>query len=136
MGRMARLALQGLQVQLGLLVNLAPLPILVQLARQVPLDFQGPQVLLAALERRERRQRSLVRRVLLGPLARQVQVAQQVQAALQAPQDPREPLVLRRRSQVQRARLGPLVRLVRLDLQVQLVPLVLPATQAAQECQV
>ena len=139
MGRMARLALQGLQVQLGLLVNLAPQPILVQLARpvhQVPLDSQGPQVLLAALERRERRQRSLVRRVLLGPLARQVQVARRVQAALQAPLDPREPLVLRRRSQVQRARLGPLVRLVRLDLQVQLVPLVLPATQAAQECQV
>ena len=139
MGRMARLALRGLQAQRVLLANQVPLPILVQLGpqvHQVPLDSQGPQVLLAALERRERRQRSLVRRVRLDPLARQVQVAQQVQAALQAPQDPREPLVLRRRSQVQRARLGPLVRLVRLDLQVQLVPLVLPATQAAQECQV
>ena len=139
MGRMARLALQGLQAQLVLLVGQVMLPILVQLARQVhqvPLDSQGPEVLLAALERRVLHQQSLARRVLLGPLARLVQVARRVQAALQAPQDPREPLVLRRRSQVQRARLGPLVRLVRLDLQVQLVPLVLPATQAAQECQV
>ena len=128
MGRMARLALRDLQVQLGLLVNLAPLPILVQLARQVhqvPLDSQGPQVLLAALERRERRQRSLVRRVLLGPLARQVQVARRVQAALQAPLDPREPLVLHRRLQVQRVLLGPLVQLARLGLQAQLALLVL-----------